>query len=118
MKILKRVKLHTTAFCGGTNLQMDLSAEKRRGIQLIDDPDSEQILVSYKGDFIEIPYANVVEKTPQDPSILKSLFEKIFANTPDPLLAAHKAAVVSTTIKAQASSPLDHVHAGPGKGKN
>jgi hypothetical protein len=118
MRILKRVKLHTTAFCGGTNLQMDLSEVKKPGIRIIDDPDSSQVLVSYKGDYIEIPYANVVEKTPEDCSLLKSIFDKFFAGVLGAVQVAHKAAVMTASIKAQVATPTDHVHAGLGKGKH
>lgn len=122
MKILKRVRLHSSAFCGGTNLNLDLDTEKRTGMRLLDDPDASMVYVQLKNDEVEIPYTNIVDKKPLDSSHLKKAFDDAFKETekkPEPTIIdpAKMPQRSKPKITAQYETPMSHVHAGPGAGK-
>ncbi len=115
MEIVKRIKLHNGAFAGGTNLQLDLDTEKRTGLRLLDDSQEEVVYVHFKDEIIKMPYTNISSITPTNErqAELADIFTKVFAGEK----VEKKNTAPGVRVQAQASSPQDHVFAGPGKGK-
>ena len=97
---LKHAELHNPLFLSGTNLQMKLDPSKRDGLDLVYDREEKELLVTYKDDTAIIPSSNVASMIPG--TVVK------------PKAITHHAVA---TIKAQVSTPQDHVFAGPGQGK-
>ncbi len=78
MKIAMRIKLHNTAFVGGTNLQLNLDTKKWKDLKLLDDEENAVIYACYKGplgmEVNKIPYTNVSDITHADQDDLLSWF--------------------------------------------
>lgn len=91
-------ELHSPLFLAGTNLSQKLDIKKRPGLVMQFDEEKHQMYVTFNGNTARVP----------EPSILSMVEGK--AEEPK------KAPAVRGPIKAQASSPHDHVFAGPGAG--
>lgn len=122
MHIIKHAKLQTTVFIGKTNLQMDLDPQKRKGMRLLADDESQTLYVDFNGEIGRVPYTDIVSMIPEN----QSLFRKVFDHEYEQLKITTFPTVASIEPmdlpkkgrpKAQASSPMDHVHAGLGAGK-
>lgn len=98
---IKWAELHSPIFLAGTNLKEKLDPKVRAGLVMEYDEDKRHLYVSYNGCTARIP----------EPSIL-SMIEGIDVASPK-----HPFPATSKPIKAQASTPQDHVFAGPGAGK-
>lgn len=119
MRTIKRAVLHNTLLLGGANLQMNLDIARRTGLKMIYDEKEELLYVYNNGEFVDIPRESVAQMFREDPSALVSVFEETFNMV---INYAKKAAVVVVNkvkgkLSPQASSPMDHVFAGPGAGK-
>lgn len=104
MKIdVEYAELHTPLFLAGTNLgsKLNVKDHKRRGMTLDFDYDKRRLLVGWNGKTACVPEANVAS----------------FVEADDVPVEMDSAAVAKTPIKAQVSSPQDHVFAGAGHGK-
>lgn len=96
-------ELHSPIFLNGTNLQQKLDPTKKVGLSLEYDEERKQLYVSYKGKTARVP----------EPSIL-SMVEHV-AVTETTVVVEKRGP--GRPIKAQASTPMDHVFAGEGGGK-
>jgi len=116
MEIIKRAVLHNTLLLGGANLQLSLDTTKRTGLQMIHDEEAQMLYVHNNGEFAKLPYPNVAHMIPAETKDLAKLFRDTFTNTMSPAVAAAIASAPRGRVKAQASSPTDHVFAnGAGK---
>jgi len=112
MKIkLLYAELHNALFLNGTNLQLKLDISKRQDLHLLYDKEEKELLVYYKGALAIIPSSNVSSMTPEDASICGAI-----PGTPKSKDIG-KITHIGGPIKAQVSSPMSHVHEGPGAGK-
>lgn len=101
-------ELHNALFLNGSNLQMKLDPKNKQGLILVYDRTEKELIVTYNGKIAIIPSSNVSSMTPSDPNVLGQVKT---ASMPQPKAYTHKG-----PIKAQVSSPIDHVFAqGPGK---
>lgn len=115
MKIaIESADLHNPIFLAGTNLQKKLDPSKRMGLQLTYDMDKEHLLVHYKSRVLIVPLANVSGM--DVPESLVYLFAPA-EDQPAVRAAAPMSTFPGGKIKAQVSSPTDHVFAGPGGGR-
>ena len=96
---LKFAELHTPLFLAGTNLNVKLMPDKRQGLKIAYDRDHKELHVTYNGETGIIPSSNIV-----------SMVVGKVVEPPKPVAP-------TTPIKAQASTPQDHVFAGHGHGK-
>ena len=113
---LKYLQLHNPLFLAGTNLGNKLDISKRP-IKLIYDREHQEVLVYFNDQVSIIPVPAVSDMIPVDGSIFK--LDSI--DVPD-VAPKQKEEVLKSMemakkrIKAQASSPVDHVFAeAPGK---
>jgi hypothetical protein len=106
MKIdLTFAELHHPLFLGGTNWQLKLQEKTAKGhLTLVYDRSEKELLVKFNEHIAIIPTTNVACMHPKLDSI-KPIEEKKHNTQPNP------------KITAQVGSPMDHVFAGPGKGK-
>jgi len=106
------VQFHDTFFLGGKNFGKVIDEEKKKyNTTMFYDEDKRELKVWYAGEFKRVPYSNIRDMKPVTPEPL-----------PEGSFTAHVATKVVTNmpvkgrIKAQASSPTDHVFAdAPGK---
>ncbi len=107
MKVeLEFAELHSPLFLGGKNHQMKLVAGERTDLKLVYDRGEKELLVTWKDSNAIVPLSNVASMWPM--KAVKAVKEE----KPIDLTAATK------PLKAQASSPTDHVFAGAGHGKS
>lgn len=93
---LKFAELHKPLFLAGTNLGEKLDIGKRT-IELVYDRDHQELQVTYNAQTAIVPVSNVASMTPMSSGALEEQ-------------AAPKAiAAPLTPIKAQVSTPQDHV---------
>ncbi len=106
MKVeLEFAELHSPLFIGGKNHQMKLVAGERTDLKLVYDRAEKELLVTWKDAHAIVPLSNVASMWPAKP--VKAVKEEKLAVT-----------APSQPLKAQASSPTDHVFAGAGHGKS
>lgn len=97
---IKWAELHSPIFLAGTNLQAKLDPDKREGLKLEFDEEKRHLYVSYKGETSRVPEPSILSMVEGSPKV------------------RHLAAPPKGSIKAQVSTPQDHVFAGEGKGKS
>jgi hypothetical protein len=105
--LLKYVELHSPLFLAGTNLQMKLDIEKRRGLVMEYDRQEKELKVTWNGDTAYLPCTSVFSMVPVTMTKVTNIDP-----TPD-----HEKRGPGRPAKAQVSTPQDHVFAGPGFGK-
>ena len=94
---IKWAELHSPLFLAGTNLQQKLDPTKRTGLKMEFDEDKRHMYVTYNNCTARIPEASIL-----------TLVE---GETPKPAVA--QAPKTGKPIKAQVSTPQDHVFATP-----
>lgn len=99
-------ELHSPLFLAGTNLQQKLDPHKRQGLHMEFDEEKRHLYVSYAGKTARVPEPSILSMVEEDSKTIKH------STVENPTRLIGKGAV-----KAQASSPQDHVFAGAGKGK-
>lgn len=104
--LLKYAELHSPLFLAGTNLQMKLDIDKRRGLVMEYNKEDKELKVTWAGETAILPCTSVFSMVP----ITLSKVTEI--NPPDPEKRGP-----GRPPKAQVSTPQDHVFAGPGFGK-
>lgn len=103
--ICKYVELHSPLFLAGTNLQMKLDIERRRGLAMVYDRTAQELQVTWQGETAYLPSTSVFSYVPAT-----------LAKAPDAPTEEKRGP--GRPPKAQVSSPTDHVFAGPGHGKS
>jgi hypothetical protein len=129
-------ELHNPLFLAGTNLNLKLDPVNRKGLILSYDREEKELLVEFNGKVAIIPSSNVSSMTPTSPADIGYTVAKPKVNaTVSPItshsnptrsantapangLQAANVAPKPVKVSAQVSGPQDHVHAGPGNGKN
>lgn len=99
---IKWAELHSPIFVGGTNLSAKLDPTKRTGLRMEYDEDLRHLYVTWNNATARIP----------EPSILSMIEGATKEDKPKPSPVQG-----GKPIKAQVSTPQDHVHAGMGAGK-
>ncbi len=98
---LKFCELHNAMFLAGKNFGLKLDPTKIVGLRLEYDRKEKELLVYWADEVGIIPSSNIAVMVPGKVEVrVESLHP-----------------IVQGKLKAQASSPLDHVFAGPGAGK-
>src|SRR4051812_28251391 len=101
----KYVTLHTPLFLAGTNLSDKLDINKRTDIKLVYDSEDKELYVIYNQQIALVLSSNIASIIPKDVSSFGfDVSTPAQLNTPVP--------APSKPIKAQASTPQDHVFAG------
>jgi hypothetical protein len=96
---MKFVELQTPLFLAGTNHGLKIQVD-RRPIKLIYDKEDKMLTVQFNGEVAFVPYPNIASMTPLDskPYLVEASKPKV-------------PQVSNKTIKAQVSTPQDHVFA-------
>lgn len=105
----KFAQLHTALFLAGTNFGLNIDAEKGRfkGLNMVWDRENKELHVFHKDDVAVIPSSNVASVIPFNKLDLGSLAPKA-----EITVVEVKAPPVTKKLKAQVSTPTDHVFAG------
>lgn len=97
---IKRAELHTVLFLGGKN--QGLKLENKSGLVMVYDRPEKELIVHFGGEKAILPSSNVASMVEVNPTAK--------------IEVAQKAPQVHGKIKAQVSTPTDHVFSsGPGK---
>lgn len=98
-------ELHAPLFLAGTNLGQKLDPTKRTGLKMAYDEDKRHLFVSYNGKAARVPETSVLSMVEYDAAPMKA------APHPFPSAPAFDPGA------AQVSTPMSHVHSGPGFGQ-
>jgi hypothetical protein len=99
---LEFAELHTPLFLGGKNFGLKLHSVKPGDPELIYDQSEKELHVTHNKKMAIIPISNVVSMTPSQGPRIEPVKKEFTA---------------PKKIKAQVSTPMDHVFAGEGAGK-
>ncbi len=99
-------ELHGPLFLAGTNLGMKLDPKGRSGIKMEYDEQKRHLYVTYNSKTCRIPETSVL-----------SMVEHVADVTPITREQIAAAAPIFDPNAAQVSTPMSHVHAGPGHGQ-
>ena len=98
---IKWAELHSPLFLAGANLGQKLDPSKRAGLSMTYDEVARHLYVTYNKSTARVPEPSIL-------SMVEGVVESKATVTPLP---------TGGTIKAQVSTPQDHVFAGAGAGK-
>ncbi len=103
-------ELHAPLFLAGTNLGLKLDPTKRGGLTLDYCEEKRHLYASFGGKTARIPETSVLSMV-EAPLLTKAEVAHIVAHQNNPL------AQIPGLDSAQVSTPMSHVHAGPGAGQ-
>lgn len=103
-------ELHSPLFLSGKNLSQKLDPNKVDGLSMEFDEEKHQLYVTYKNPTPAMGMPAVSTARVPEPSILSMVEGEVKKRKETPM-------VVPKVVKAQASSPQDHVFAGLGAGE-
>jgi hypothetical protein len=104
---LTRVNLHTAIMVGGTNLQLRLCTKEKTGLVLAFDEEQRCLYVTYNRETMRVPEHNI-----------SGMIEgQAFKRGTAKVVETPAAPPPAKPVEAQYSTPMAHVHAGPGHGQ-
>ncbi len=113
---IKWAEVHGSLFLAGSNLLTKLDPVKRVGLRLEYDEVKRHLYVHYKDEILRVPETSVLGMVEDVPVSITERIERGQREFTEHVKLETEAAL-RIAVNAQVSTPMSHVHAGPGHGQ-